>query len=237
MTRGIRVTVPPAKPLMVFDGDCNFCTLWIRRWQQMTGGRVDYLPAQDPRIAAQFPEIPREHFNTAVQFIETDGVVYSGAEAVFRALAHNPNRQWPLRAYQNSSAFANLTEWAYRLVAENRKVFSLLTRWLWGRQVEQPTYLLTRWIFLRALGAIYLVSFVSLWTQISGLIGHNGILPTDQFMSAVKQQCDARGIGLERFHLMPTLCWLNSSDGFLDFQCAAGTVLAILLILPASRSL
>src|SRR5208282_5326826 len=71
----------------------------------------------------------------------------------------------------------------------------------------------------------------SFWTQISGLIGHNGILPTGQFMSAVNQQCDARGIGLERFHLLPTLCWLNSSDSFLNVQCAAGTVLAVLLTL------
>ena len=222
--------MPPPKPLMVFDGDCNFCTLWIRRWQQMTDDAVDYLPAQDPRIIAQFPEIPREQFDTAVQLVETDGAVYGGAEAVFRTLAHNPNRQSPLRAYQNSSAFADTSEWAYRLVAQNRKFFSRLTRWIWGRHVEQPNYFLTRWIFLRLLGVIYLIAFVSLWTQISGLIGHNGILPTDQFMSAVQQQCDLQGIGLERFRLLPTLCWFNSSDSFLHFQCAAGVVLAAFLI-------
>jgi len=230
MTSGIRVAMPPPKPLMVFDGDCNFCTLWIRRWQQMTGDRVDYLPAQDPRIAAQFPEIPREQFDTAVQFIEPDGAVFSGAEAVFRALAHNPNRQWPLRWYEKSTPFTNLTEWAYRLVAENRTFFSLVTRWFWGRHVEQPKYFLTRWIFLRALGMIYLIAFVSLWTQISGLIGHNGILPTDQFMTAVRQQCNAHGIGMERYHLLPTFCWFDASDASLNFQCAAGSVLAMLLI-------
>jgi len=138
MKSAIRVAAPPPKPLMVFDGDCNFCTLWIHRWRQMTGESVDYLPAQDPRIAAQFPEIPRAQFDTAVQLIEPDGSVYSGAEAVFRTLAHNPNRQWPLRCYEKSSPFASITEWAYRLVAENRKFFSLLTRWFWGRHVEQP---------------------------------------------------------------------------------------------------
>src|ERR1017187_9833299 len=126
MKCGIHVAAPPPKPLMVFDGDCNFCALWIRRWRQMTGESVDYLPAQDPRIAAQFPEIPRDQFNTAVQLIETDGSVYSGAEAVFRTLAHHPNRQWPLRTYKNSSTFADITEWAYRLVARNRTFFSLL---------------------------------------------------------------------------------------------------------------
>jgi len=216
---------------MVFDGDCNFCTLWVRRWQQMTGDSVDYLPAQDARIPAQFPEIPREQFDTAVQLIETDGAVYSGAEAVFRTLAYCPNRKWLLRTYEGSPAFASITEWAYRLVAKNRTFFSRLTRWFWGRHVEQPTYFLTRWIFLRALGVIYLVAFISLWTQISGLIGHNGILPADRFMSAASQQCDLQGIGLDRFRLLPTLCWLDSSDGFLHFQCAAGAGLAILLII------
>jgi predicted DCC family thiol-disulfide oxidoreductase YuxK len=111
---------------MVFDGDCNFCTLWIRRWQQMTGESVDYLPAQDPRITAQFPEIPRERFDTAVQLIEPGGLVYSGAKAVFRVLAYDPKRQWPMRYYKKSPAFANITEWAYRFVAEHRTLFSRL---------------------------------------------------------------------------------------------------------------
>jgi len=225
-----RVASPPPKPLLVFDGDCNFCKLWIRRWQRMTGDYVDYLPAQDPAIASQFSEIPRKQFETAVQLIETDGTVYSGAEAVFRTLAYSPNAQWPLCAYEKSPHLANLAEWAYRLVAENRTFFSLLTRWFWGRHVEQPDYFLTRRVFLRALGAIYLIAFVSLWTQTSGLIGHNGILPADQLMTAAAQQCDQQGIALDRYYLLPTLCWFNASDGFLHFQCAAGCVLALLLM-------
>jgi len=230
MKSGIHVATPPPRPLLVFDGDCNFCALWVRRWQQMTGDGVDYLPAQDPGIAAQFPEIPRPQFDTAVQLIKTDGAVYSGAEAVFRTLANQPNRQWPLRIYEKSRFAANLTEWAYRLVAENRTFFSRLTRWFWGGHVEVPTFYLSRWIFLRALGVIYLIAFISMGTQIDGLIGHHGILPADQFMAAAGRQCDARGIGLERYHLLPTLSWFNASDGFLHFQCAAGSVLAGLLI-------
>jgi hypothetical protein len=127
-------------------------------------------------------------------------------------------------------ALANLAEWAYRLVSENRPLFSRLTRWFWGRHIEPPAHFLTRWVFLRSMGVIYLIAFVSLWTQISGLIGHNGILPADQFMSGAAQQCDQQGIALDRYYLLPTLCWFNASDGFLHFQCAAGSVLALLLI-------
>jgi predicted DCC family thiol-disulfide oxidoreductase YuxK len=230
MSRRLRVAAPPSKPLLVFDGDCHFCGLWIRRWRQLTGDAVDFLPAQDPRVAEQFPEIPRAQFDTAVVLIAADGAVHSGAEAVFRALAQNPNWQWPLRGYENFPAVARFAESAYRVVADHRPLFSTLTRWGWGKHVEAPAYFLVRSFFLRALGVIYFFAFVSLWTQITGLIGHNGILPTDQFMSAVKQQCDLRGIGLERFHLLPTLCWFDSSDASLNFQCAAGTVLSGLLI-------
>jgi lipase maturation factor 1 len=230
MQSGIHVATPPPKPLMIFDGDCKFCGLWIRRWRQLTGDAVDYLPSQDPQIAARFPEIPREEFQTSVQLIESSGVVFSGAEAVFRALAENPNVQWPLHFYKSSPLFSDLTESAYKFVASHRTGFSLFTRLLWGRHVERPDYFLTRWMFLRALGVIYLVAFVSLWTQIAGLIGHDGIQPADRFMADVKQGCDLQGIGFDRFHLLPTLCWLNSSDWFLQFQCAAGTVLALLLI-------
>lgn len=230
MQSGPRVATPPPKPLMVYDGDCNFCILWIRRWQQLTGDNVDYMPAQDPRVPGRFPEIPHEQYDTAIQLIEPNGAVYSGAEAVFRALAHNSNRNWLLRTYENSPAFMDVTEWAYGLVARNRTWFSRLTRWFWGRHLEEPPYFLTRWAFLRALGLIYLIAFLSLWTQIDGLIGHDGILPTDRFMMAAKQQCDLQGIGPDRFHLLPTFCWFDASDGGLHFQCAAGVMLASLLL-------
>jgi lipase maturation factor 1 len=228
---GLHVASPPPKPLMVFDGDCRFCGLWICRWRQLTGDTVDYLSSQEPQIATRFPEIPHEYFETAVLLIEPDGHVISGAEAVFRGLAKNPKIQWPLHLYESSPMLSKITESVYKFIAGHRTAFSYVTRLLWGRHVEQPEYFLTRWIFLRALGVIYLVAFISLWTQISGLIGHDGILPEDRFMPAVKQACDAQGIGMDRFRLMPTLCWLDSSDGFLQFQCGAGVSLAIVLIL------
>jgi predicted DCC family thiol-disulfide oxidoreductase YuxK len=228
---GIKVATPPPKPLMVYDGDCRFCGLWIRRWQQMTGDAVDYLPSRDPQIASRFPEIPRQNFQTSVQLIEPNGTVFSGAEAVFRSLAKNADVHWPLRFYQSSPLFADITEWSYAFVARHRTAFSWLTRILWGNHVEWPEHYLTRWVFLRLMGVIYLIAFVSLWTQVIGLIGHNGIVPVDQYLPAIKQQLNGQDIGpAERFHQLPTLCWLNSSDGFLQFQCGAGVFIAILLI-------
>jgi predicted DCC family thiol-disulfide oxidoreductase YuxK len=231
MSHGAHVAQPPAKPLMIFDGECGFCSLWIGRWEQMTGSAVDYLPAQVPDVQARFPEIPPERYGVVVHLVETDGHVYSAAEAVFRTMAHAPGHRWALRAYQFSPIFARTTELAYRLVASHRDFFSLVTRWLWGRHVERTTHAFAQWFFLRALGAIYLFAFLSLWGQIDGLIGHDGILPVDRLMSALGREYGAHGIGWDRFRLVPTLCWLSSSDASLHVQCAAGAVLAVALIL------
>jgi predicted DCC family thiol-disulfide oxidoreductase YuxK len=216
---------------MIYDGDCNFCTLWVHRWQYTTGDHLDYLPFQDPSVAARFPELPRGQFETAVQLIEADGGVYGGAEAIFRALDHHPREGWLLDWYEHSPVFARVTEWGYRLVAGHRGFFSALTRLGWGRHIEPPTHNLVRWVFLRSLGLIYLVAFVSLWVQIIGLVGSNGIQPANSAMETMRHRADAQHLGLERYHLVPTLCWFKATDGFLKFQCAAGVTLAIVLII------
>jgi hypothetical protein len=95
-------------------------------------------------VAARFPEVPRGQFETAVQVIQTDGTVYGGAEAVFRALAHKPRKAWLLDGYEHSSVFAHTGEWGYRLLARHRRFFSALTRLGWGRHPERPTRELAR---------------------------------------------------------------------------------------------
>jgi len=77
------------------------------------------------------------------------------------------------------------------------------------------------------LGLVYLAAFVSLWVQVKGLVGSHGILPVEDFLTAVSRQLS----GAERFYLVPTLCWLNPSDEFLSGLCAGGVLLSCLLIL------
>ena len=92
-------------------------------------------------------------------------------------------------------------------------------------QSERSALYLSRWIFIRLLGVIYLIAFISLWTQIDGLIGHNGMLPVADYLNAVSER-----LGPERCWWVPTFCWFNASDGFIHLQCAAGVALSLLLI-------
>ncbi len=86
-------------------------------------------------------------------------------------------------------------------------------------------YRLAGWLFLRLLGAVYLVAFASLWVQVDGLLGSRGILPAVRYLATA-----TRMLGPERYRLLPTLFWLGSGDGALHAACAAGVVLSLLVL-------
>ena len=113
---------------MIYDGDCGFCGRWIQRWKRTTADRVEYLPFQDPSIAARFPELPREAFERSVHLVEPDGRVYRGAEAVFRSLASPSKFAWLLWTYEKIPGVAPLAEWGYRRVASNRVFLSAVSK-------------------------------------------------------------------------------------------------------------
>ena len=207
------------KPILVYDNDCDFCRYWIARWKHITGERIEYIPYQE--IAQQFPNIPPSAFQTSVQYIVENGNVYSGAEAVFKA----SNSRFFLWCYYKLTIFSLSSEAIYKFIAQHRSFFSTITRWFWGTHIERTTYIFSRWLFLRGLGLIYIIAFVSLWLQVHGLIGSNGILPAENYLAAAHQQIGAKG-----YHLVPTLFWLNSSDLFLHLICAGGVLLSLVLI-------
>src|SRR5277367_2579063 len=57
-----------------------------------------------------------------------------------------------------------------------------------------------RWLFLRALAAIYFSAFYSLLFQIRGLIGPRGILPAQEYLADL-----ASFIGWQRYWYAPSL--------------------------------
>lgn len=123
---------PPAKPLLVFDGDCSFCRRWVARWHHVLGGEVAMEPFQTAWV--RFPTIPRTRFRHAVQLILPDGAVYQGAEAVFRALALSPDpsrRRW-LAIYHHVPGARPVLDWGYRWVADHRPALTRVSHFLFG---------------------------------------------------------------------------------------------------------
>ena len=226
----LRVSNPPPKPLMIWDGECHFCKRWIERWREITAGKVDYATYQE--AATRFPEIPIEQFKRAVAFIELDGEAFFAAEAVYRSLRYRSSKKWLTWSYDHVPGFAGISETAYKFIARHRGLGSTFTRLLWGKDVRPPTYFWARRWFLRMLGLIYLIAFVSLWVQVDGLVGSNGMSPVNRFLPAVRQQ-----LGQDAYFLLPTLCWFDSSNAFLHFLCGGGVVLSLLLIFGIAPAL
>jgi lipase maturation factor 1 len=78
-----------------------------------------------------------------------------------------------------------------------------------------------QYLFLKALGAIYVIAFLSFGLQVTGLIGQHGILPLATFLRRVREVT-----GGPAWHLVPTIFWLDSTDGFLKLVCFLGIVAA-----------
>jgi len=100
-------------------------------------------------------------------------------------------------------------------------------KWLFDRQTGEPSRLLPRWIFLRALGAIYFSAFFSLVFQIRGLIGPDGILPAGPYLEAVARAFPH----WQRLWYAPTLLWWSSGTAMLNTVCWVGMAAALLLVL------
>jgi hypothetical protein len=94
------------------------------------------------------------------------------------------------------------------------------------------SHALTAWLFLRLLGICYLLAFASLWPQLRGLFGANGILPAHSFLASARQELGPHG-----YLALPTLAWWDDSDRFLLGLCGAGLLLSLLLALDIMPTL
>lgn len=83
----------------------------------------------------------------------------------------------------------------------------------------------SRRLYFGGLGFVSLVAFLSLWSQIHGLVGSQGLLPAERFFQRAYQQ-----LGNAAYHKLPSFCWLSSNDTLLHVLCASGAALSVLLM-------
>jgi lipase maturation factor 1 len=119
-----RFIMADERPVMVFDADCRFCRRWIARWRRRTKRRVSYLAFQ--KLGDRYPEISRKACETAVQFRDPNGRIYSGADAVVRLFDFGlPGGPWARRICSVPPLIWCL-RLGYAIVARRRQFFSRL---------------------------------------------------------------------------------------------------------------
>jgi hypothetical protein len=141
---------------------------------------------------------------------------------LFAGYAGRPAQLW---AWRHVPGFARASRIAYAAIARHRGAADRLERALWGGEIGPHSFALSRWLFLRLVALVYLAAFLSLWPQVPGLIGERGLESAAELLGLLRER-----MGPERFAYVPSLAWLGSSDLALRAMCAAGALIAGLLL-------
>jgi predicted DCC family thiol-disulfide oxidoreductase YuxK len=107
---------------MLYDGDCGFCSYWIRIWQKKTAGVVVYEPYR--QALARFPGLREAQCRDAVQLILPDGTMISGAHAVLKAFDMAGRWKTLHWLYEHAPLFGRVSELIYQWIAHRRFLFS-----------------------------------------------------------------------------------------------------------------
>ena len=93
----------------------------------------------------------------------------------------------------------------------------------------------TVWMFRRALAFVHLWAFGSLWTQLDGLIGPQGIRPAGEFVERARAALTEQGDSL--WTALPTLAWFTGAGPTaLHLFCAGGMLAALVLLFVDAAS-
>jgi predicted DCC family thiol-disulfide oxidoreductase YuxK len=205
-------------PRLVYDGECDFCKWSIRRWRGRLGSRAVFQSWNEAEDLHDSALVPPDAIANGVILVEEGDQVSHGAEAVFRLHHYAPGFRIGKFCYHSIPGFSSLADTGYAWISSRRRICWKVVRLLWGRDPQPVTWVLSRWIFNRLIGLVYLVAFVSWWIQLEGLVGSEGILPVADFLNMIESR-----YGTDRYRIVPTLMWFSpDNDGLLHVICMAG---------------
>jgi hypothetical protein len=95
-----------------------------------------------------------------------------------------------------------------------------------GGFFEVSSFGISQWLFLKSLAFIYFLAFTSLFVQIPGLYGSQGIEPIQDFLIELKRR--RKKIPFQDF---PSLFWLNAHDYALEGAAGAGILFSIFILI------
>ena len=107
------------KDWVLYDGQCGFCTRWVKFWEPtFTKRRIAIAPLQEPWVAERL-HLPQEELLSDIRLLTRQGRVFSGADAYLQV-----TRQiwwaWPFHALFSLPGFNWLLHRGYRWFANNR---------------------------------------------------------------------------------------------------------------------
>ena len=222
------------KPLLIYDGECQFCVRCIEKLKHDIGEVIEYSPLQDKEKRPA--SVSEKDYEQAVHlFIPGEDSPIRGAEAICRALAIG-KKPVLLALYQKMPLFARMSEAIYGMVAKRRSSISFCAKILWGKSLLPDTYRFSCWLFGRGLGLVALIAFVSYWSQANGLVGDEGIMPFHDQLENARNISQNNPEAPTKEWILPTLLWLAPDGESLTLLFGFGVTFSLLLmvgVLPA----
>lgn len=93
-------------------------------------------------------------------------------------------------------------------------------------------YVVTRWVLLRLLGLISLVTLISSGLEMLPLVGDGGLTPARVLLERAQELASRKGL-LEGIRVFPSLYWLLPSDIGLQILVVGGVVASVMLVVGA----
>ena len=73
----------PTADVIIYDGECQFCTRQVGRLHRWDGkNRLAFISLHDESVAAHYPDLSHEELMQAMVLIDQRGQRYHGASAV-----------------------------------------------------------------------------------------------------------------------------------------------------------
>lgn len=153
----------PTRPILRYREDCSFAKHWALRAQQRCGTSL---------VLATETDLTTGHFLT-LQL--PDGRIFHDLSAIIRVYSEFEDNSWALRLQFLLPNVFQFLEWILRfLLIRHADVLILPLR-------AAADYATASQLFIRAVGLIYLLSFLGALPQMPGLVGEHGILPMESF--------------------------------------------------------
>ena len=109
------------RPLLIYDGECQFCIKWANKFKTFTGNYVTFIPLQN--IPLDYEHVTRSACLQSVHFININDKVSKGAEAIFQLFYTANKAKLLFILYKWVPPFRFTSELIYNWIAKNRHLF------------------------------------------------------------------------------------------------------------------
>lgn len=109
--------------VVLYDGQCRFCTTQIRHLARLDrGGQLAFLSLHDAEVARRYPDLTHDQLMEQMYIVDRAGRRHAGA-AAFRYLTRRLPTLYVLAPLLHIPGSLGIWQWLYRQVANRRYLF------------------------------------------------------------------------------------------------------------------